>query len=111
MHARGISTRAKSLAAFFFFLSTLLLAGSAWATNESIPCTGEPTDMAIAYGNVITCAIDIAADTDTFRFSGRKGERVVILASRQSGGTPCVALTAPDLSPVGGTVCNAAGAR
>jgi len=66
----------------------LALPGPAWATVEGVPCTAEPTDMTIAYGNLVTCAIDIAGDTDTFRFAGRIGERIVLQAARQSGGGP-----------------------
>ena len=75
-------------------------------------CAAEPTDSTIAYGSLVTCTINNAGDTDTFRFAGRIGERIVIQASRQSGGgIPCLNLTDPDTTAVGSQVCSASGAR
>lgn len=45
------------------------------------PCTAEPTNMTINYGDVVECAIDAAGDTDLFRFDGTAGT-VVILSLR-----------------------------
>jgi uncharacterized protein (TIGR03437 family) len=44
---------------------------------EGRECTPEPTSMDIAYGDLITCRIDPAGDTDLFRFAGSAGETIV----------------------------------
>ncbi|MCA9995850.1 MAG: hypothetical protein KDE56_08905, partial [Anaerolineales bacterium] len=71
------------------------------ALAESTPCTLEPTDMSISYGDAITCAIDTNGDTDLFRFNGSNGE-VVIVQSVWNSGTmrPCIELIAPDTSRI-----------
>jgi hypothetical protein len=48
------------------------------AAVEGIPCTPEPTDMVIKYGDLINCSIDFAGDDDVFRFAGVAGETIVI---------------------------------
>ena len=45
-----------------------LLAGRA----EAAPCTAEPTDMSVHYGDLISCDVNPATDTDFYRFSGRQ---------------------------------------
>jgi len=67
------------------------------ATVEGIPCTPEPTNMPIEYGDLITCSIDLSGDTDKFLFSGTTGERVVLQATWGSGALrPCIELYDPD---------------
>jgi hypothetical protein len=69
------------------------------AVVEGIPCTPEPTDMIVAYGDLVTCSIDPVGDTDIYRFSGTSGETVVIQGTWQSGSMrPCIELVAPDNS-------------
>ena len=69
------------------------------AAENSIPCTAEPTDMTIHYGEHINCTIGpIGADSDTFRFSGRAGDNVILVlanAGRFSRIQACVDLYAP----------------
>ncbi len=90
------------------FLSLPTLSG---AVVEGIPCPPEPTDMFITYGDLVTCSIDPVGDTDVFRFSGITDEKVVVQASRQSGGTPCIELFSPDSTPIGSKVCYYYGAE
>jgi len=67
------------------------------ATVEGIPCTPEPTNMPIEYGDLITCSIDPSGDTDKFLFSGTTGERVVLQVAWGSGALrPCIELYDPD---------------
>lgn len=68
------------------------------AADDSIPCTAEPTDMTIHYGERINCTIGpIGADSDTFRFSGRAGDNVVLVLANAVGFriNACVELYAP----------------
>ncbi|GEM_PF-5794303 len=71
------------------------------AAVDGIPCSPEPTNMTISYGDTVTCAIDVIGDTDVFRFSGSAGETVVVQASRLNGGHPCVELFRPDGTRLG----------
>jgi hypothetical protein len=53
--------------------------------------------MTINYGVLISCSVNIAGDTDTFRFSGTMGEQIVAEVAYQSGTMrPCLQLIAPD---------------
>lgn len=67
-----IARRAKQFPAVLaWWLGLLLCCGIPTlgeAAVEGIPCTPEPTDMIISYGDVVTCAIDVIGDTDVFRF-------------------------------------------
>ena len=78
----------------------MICSQSARAADESIPCGAEPTNMAIDYGDVISCAIDPVGDTDIYRFNGATGEFITILVSRAGSDfvDPCVELTTPDNS-------------
>jgi len=87
------------------------LAAPAHAVDESIACFAETTDMTIAYGHVVSCAINVLGDSDIFRFFGRAGQHVVVQVTRVTGGTPCLDLFNPDASQVGAQVCNATAAR
>jgi hypothetical protein len=84
-------------------------AAVAWAALEGRPCSAEPTDMLIEYGDVVTCEIAPVGDLDLFRFQGQAGEKVVALAARQvGGGSPCLELRgpAPGDPPVVGLTCD-----
>jgi hypothetical protein len=71
-------------------------AAIAWAAPEGRPCSTEPTDMLIAYGDVVTCEIAPVGDLDLFRFEGHVGEKVVAQAARHGGGYgACVELRGP----------------
>jgi hypothetical protein len=63
---------------------------------EGVPCTPEPTDMAISYGDLITCAIDVAGESDVFRFLGSDGENAVLQVTSLGSFSPCMELVAPD---------------
>jgi RTX calcium-binding nonapeptide repeat (4 copies) len=55
------------------------------AEQDAIPCTAEPTDMTIHYGDRINCTLGpTGADRDTFRFVGRAGENVVLILTNFS---------------------------
>jgi hypothetical protein len=57
--------------------------------------------MSISYGQLITCSLELAGDTDLFRFSGNAGEAVLIQITFQSGSLrPCIELIAPDNSKI-----------
>ncbi|HKZ79573.1 MAG TPA: hypothetical protein VJ124_14955 [Pyrinomonadaceae bacterium] len=75
------------------------------AAEPVTPCIPEPTDMTTSYGNLISCSIDNAGDTDLFRFTGTNGEPVVAQVTYQSGAMrPCIQLIAPDNTTT--TACN-----
>jgi hypothetical protein len=94
MHLRALSLR--YLWGMFLAASLVILPRPAWAAAEGIPCTSEPTDMTIGYGDLVLCNIDSIGDSDVFRFPGTKDELVYILVSRRGGGRPCVELFDPD---------------
>jgi hypothetical protein len=72
----------------------------------------EPTDMLIAYGELIICQIEPVGDTDLFRFPAAAGEVVTILTSRQAGSNaPCIELFDPVGGRIGPQVCDVFGAR
>ena len=68
-------------------LISVPLAGAA-----ELQCSPEPTDMAISYGDFVTCQLEIVGDSDRFRFNAAAGEVVTIQATQQSGGQPCMEL-------------------
>lgn len=76
---------------------------SAYAQMEGVPCSPEPTDMSISYGDVIMCDVGTVSDTDVFRFFGSAAETILMVASPQSGSTLqfCADLTKPDGSHLG----------
>jgi hypothetical protein len=100
-----IGTCRKCLLYLIALFSLCIFVSSTEATIENTPCLLEPTDMIITYGTLINCSIDISGDSDTFRFSGTDGERIVIQGSWQSGALrPCVTLVSPDTSQL--SMCN-----
>jgi hypothetical protein len=64
---------------------------------EAAPCEPEPSDMAVAFGELITCDIAPNSDTDLFRFTAKSGDRVLVeaLALGPPGLTPRIRLIAP----------------
>ena len=67
------------------------------AVTVARPCKAEPTDEAISYGDVITCTIGVAGDSDTFRFAGLPNEKVIIQTIGTAGAAdPCIELYRPD---------------
>lgn len=81
----------------FCLTFAMICSQSAHGADESIPCNTEPTNMAIDYGDVISCAIDPVGDTDIYHFNGTIDEAVTILISRADGVIlPCVELIAPN---------------
>jgi len=78
-------------------LTALILTPNGWGTGfsfsaspspqagEGRDCIPEPTDMSIAYGDLVTCTIDPIGDTDIFRFSATAGEVVSIRVSLVGG--------------------------
>jgi hypothetical protein len=60
--------------------------------------------MPLAYGDVLTCAIDVPGDTDTFTFSGVAGEVIIVTAHNT-----CFTLTPPGGAPL--TACVSPGNR
>jgi hypothetical protein len=68
--------------------------------QEGVPCATEPTDMVVAYGDVVDCSIEVVGDTDTFRFSATAGEVIAVQAviGSPSSVRPCLTLVAPDAS-------------
>ncbi len=61
--------------------------------------------MSVSYDQQITCSLDTGTETDIYRFSGTKNDRVLIeadLASSSGNFNPMIKLIAPDGSPVTG---------
>lgn len=66
------------------------------ASASSIPCSGEPTEMAIMYGDAVTCMIDTEGDKDTFTFEGIAGDVMLVQVVWNDGTMrPCIDLVAP----------------
>jgi hypothetical protein len=82
----------RCLAPFLPFTLAPLLCGLAAtaAAQDGVPCPAEPTMMAVAYGDAVTCAHQGAADTDVFTFAGVTGEVIVVNALGA-----CVTLSSP----------------
>jgi putative transposon-encoded protein len=73
--------------AALFSSAALLCAGEVRAQGEGQPCSPEPTDQHVVYGDhVHPCAIGQAGDSDLFRFQGVAGEVVSLRLTDQSGG-------------------------
>src|SRR5688572_11681934 len=90
-----------------FALMALVCVPSVVQGQESpVTCPGEPTNMAVAYGALVSCAIETTGDTDTFTFTGAVGEAVIVHVTRAPSASliPCVDLVAPDASTT--TSCN-----
>jgi hypothetical protein len=75
-------------------------AAVAQAAPEGRPCSAEPTDMLIEYGDIVTCEISPVGDLDLFRFEGQAGERVVGQVAPQAGGDACLEVRGPGDTPL-----------
>jgi hypothetical protein len=73
------------------------------AAAEAAPCSAEPTDMAVNYGDLISCDITPATDVDLYRFSGLAGDTILAEAAKVSGTgfTPRIQVLAPDGTLIG----------
>ena len=56
------------------------------AVVEGIPCTPEPTNMTVNYGDLVNCQIDPVGDGDVFRFSGAAHEKIRVGTAKLSIG-------------------------
>jgi hypothetical protein len=90
--------RLHRLASVFLTLTTSALLSTPVLAQEGVQCPPEPTDMPVAYGDAVRCALEVAGDSDVFRFVGSVGETVVIRATRAGGSVvPCVRLLGPGI--------------
>lgn len=89
----------------------LAVPAPAEAAREGRACEAEPTDMIIEYGDLITCAIRPAGDSDLFRLAGSSGQTVRLqLADLTAGAaTPCLQLRDPAGEPLPGRLCGSGG--
>jgi hypothetical protein len=78
------------------------------AATESIPCSPEPTDMVIKYGDVIACQLETVGDADIYRFSGKVGETVLIQVADGDGSNPFPIAIASIFDPSGALVTSTA---
>jgi hypothetical protein len=85
----------RSLAATSLAALVALATPAVAETELPVPCSPEPTDMAIAYGSLVTCEIAPIGDLDVFRFAGKEGEAVLLRAEATDAGDACVELRAP----------------
>jgi len=93
----GLRLRRWVIGLAFLCLPLLAVPLPGEAAPEGRACKAEPTDEVINYGDLITCAISPAGDSDTFRFAGQPNDKVIILTARTSGGNffPCIELFGP----------------
>jgi hypothetical protein len=65
---------------FIVVIAVLILISSTVraAIEPVVQCNPEPTNMLIAYGDIVTCSTEAVGDADTFRFSGSMGESIQI---------------------------------
>lgn len=86
-------------------LVVCLLFGSVANAQKGMPCTTDPVDMFIGYGNLILCSLDEPGIVDIYRFDGTAGQRIEIIAS--SGVTePCIELVGVTTACAYGTTRN-----
>ena len=96
---------AKSLVLTLAFFSVTSLAVA--AAEPQVSCIPEPTVMNVTHGDIVTCAIDAAADVDQFRFTGSPGDIVrVMVLTRSGSGIACAQLLDPTGTPFPGNWCN-----
>ena len=100
MHRRSLQIMAVLLVSMFSVLAYWMPTVLAQDTSEGTACAAEPTDVTIQFSNVITCAIEVAGDTDIFRFdSSGAGEIIRIqVTSPDNKMSPCMEVVAPDNS-------------
>jgi len=85
MNARTKST----IVALALTLAVCMLFPSVASAQKGMPCTSDPVDMFIMYGNLITCSLDQPGIVDIYRFNGTAGQRIEIVAD---GANPCIEL-------------------
>ena len=84
------------------------------AELEGNPCSPEPTDDSMFYGDLITCDIGSIGDSDLFRFIGESGEKIIIQTAQGGSGStpdPCIELFGPDEIKIGVETCHEVAAR
>jgi|GEM_PF-5495208 len=74
------------------------------AVDESIPCSSEPTDDSIDYGETISCNIDVVGDSDLFRLQGQVGEVILLHIADGDGSNPFPIINVDVVDPTGTTV-------
>jgi hypothetical protein len=89
-----------------FSILTLLCAGPVRAQSEGRLCTAEPTDEAIAYGDLITCAVATLGDSDIFRFAGNVGEVVHVQVTDHGNPSFSEGVTVELIGPSGTTLAS-----
>jgi hypothetical protein len=73
------------------------------------PCVASPT--AIAYGQVVPCAIGALGDVQQFTFTGALNDRItVMLIGRSASTAPCLSMIDPSGATVIGDMCVNGGA-
>ena len=83
----ALPASAKPLALLGGLLALSALGPPAWAAAEPVTaCAAEPTDMTITFGDVVDCNIDVAGDSDLFRFQGAANSVVVLSLLDMTGG-------------------------
>ena len=86
----GAKSKCLGLLAMSLMLFGLMPMNAHAAPETLTTCPSEaspnpPTDMTIAYGYVVECNIDKAADSDLFRFTGSANEVVILSLHDRSG--------------------------
>jgi uncharacterized protein (TIGR03437 family) len=90
------------------FVWLAVLAAPLWADVNVKACAPEPAATDIAYGDLINCQIEQAADSDVFRFSGLAGETILIFLVRLEGSADhCFRIIEPD-GAIGPNRCSGA---
>jgi hypothetical protein len=100
---RASAFHVRTLAVCLFLLG---LAARPVAAQDGIACPAEPTNMAIAYGDAVTCTFQPGDATDTFTFDGVAGEVIVAVSP-----LACIALAAPSGATVETCPTNLVSAR
>jgi hypothetical protein len=87
----------KLISALMTVLALLCPPQLARAADESSPCTAEPTNMVIGYGAVVACSLETITDSDTFRFNGAVGQKIILQITNPGAFlvNPCIELFAP----------------
>ena len=80
-----------AIVALALTLGVCLLFPSVARAQKGMPCTADPVDMFIMYGNLITCSLDQPGIADLYRFNGTAGQRIEIVANSATT-YPCIEL-------------------
>ncbi len=80
------------------FLATFLILGigiflplTDLSAQEDTPCSPEPTNMPVSYGDLISCQLETTGDSDIFTFAGAAGDVIVAQVAESGGfGEPCL---------------------